>query len=376
MHKYRFFYLLFLTLLMAGYNIGLAGERKTPVIYCCDLFHPHCDPDDHFDIATLYAIPEIDIKVIILDQNNNQGWNQDKDPGSVPISQMNYITNRNVPYAAGLSYKLAMPEDTGFWQPKKHQKGVELLLDTLKKSSEPVTVITVGSLRNVAAAYNRDPKLLREKISRLFAFVGEASKKGYVDYNIDLDINAYIRVMGSDLPVYWVPCFDGGIWQNNGNASYWNASHKDLLSKASDKTLNFFIYALLKKDKDAVDPVRYIDGEVDVEARDKIFAMKRHLWCSAVFSYVSGRKIIRKNGEFVSMPAETVCCPKQVVDLFTFKDVAIDVDRPVRILTDGKPGEIRKVKLFQITNKDIYQKAMTSITADLLSRLGTNDRRN
>ena len=37
-----------------------------------------------------------------------------------------------------------------------------------------------------------------------------------------------------------------------------------------------------------------------------------------------------------------------------------------------KPDKIRKVKLFQIQNKDIYQEAMTSITADLLSRLGTN----
>jgi hypothetical protein len=30
------------------------------VIYCTDLFHPHDDPDDHFDIACLYAIWQID----------------------------------------------------------------------------------------------------------------------------------------------------------------------------------------------------------------------------------------------------------------------------------------------------------------------------
>ena len=28
-----------------------------PVIYCTDLFHPHDDPDDHFDLATLFALP-------------------------------------------------------------------------------------------------------------------------------------------------------------------------------------------------------------------------------------------------------------------------------------------------------------------------------
>jgi len=76
-------------------------SRKVSVVYCTDLFHPHNDPDDHFDIATLYSIPEIDIRAIILDQNNRCGWDQEKTPGSVPVSQLNYITRRDVPFAAG-----------------------------------------------------------------------------------------------------------------------------------------------------------------------------------------------------------------------------------------------------------------------------------
>ena len=45
--------------------------RTVPVIYCTDLFHPHVDPDDHFDLATLYAMPELEIKGIVLDQGGN-----------------------------------------------------------------------------------------------------------------------------------------------------------------------------------------------------------------------------------------------------------------------------------------------------------------
>jgi hypothetical protein len=41
---------------------------RIPVLYCTDLFHPHDDPDDHFDLATLYAIPEFDLRGIVLDQ--------------------------------------------------------------------------------------------------------------------------------------------------------------------------------------------------------------------------------------------------------------------------------------------------------------------
>ena len=82
-------------------------KKEVSVIYCTDLFHPPDDPDDHFDIACLYALQEIEIKAIILDQ----GQKQKKKPGSIPISQLNSIAGRNVPYASGLSDKLQSPQD-------------------------------------------------------------------------------------------------------------------------------------------------------------------------------------------------------------------------------------------------------------------------
>jgi len=342
--------------------------KKFPVIYCSDLFHPHEDPDDHFDLATLYAIPEIDIKAIILDQ----GKRQQAAPGSIPVSQMNYITKRNVPHAMGLAEELLTPQDQALGQPKEYQQGVELILNTLKNSTEPVTVITVGSLRDIAAAYNRDPQLLKTKIDRLFIFIGEASQKGYIDYNVNLDIHAYMCVMDSDLPVYWVPCFDGGIWQNKGNASYWNASHKDLLAQAPEQVLKFFIYALQKKDKNTIDPIRYLNDELDTKGRDDILTANRHLWSCSVFTYVANRKIVRQDQNVISIPIDTPYCQGQLIDLFTFRDVAIYVSQPVTILPLPQSDRTRKIKMFQITNKDIYEKAMTSIAADLLSRLGAN----
>ena len=84
-----------------GLSVGAAAEatRSVPVIYCTDLFHPHDDPDDHFDLATLYAMPELDIKGIVLDQ----GQKQLERPGRIPVSQMNRITGRNVPAVIGLA---------------------------------------------------------------------------------------------------------------------------------------------------------------------------------------------------------------------------------------------------------------------------------
>src|ERR1035441_6245694 len=112
-----------------GFTIGAAAETagSVPVIYCTDLFHPHDDPDDHFDLATLYAMPELDIKVVVLDQ----GRKQLERPGRVPVSQMNKITGRSVPAAIGLADPLKSPGDEALDQPVQFQGAVDLILQTL-----------------------------------------------------------------------------------------------------------------------------------------------------------------------------------------------------------------------------------------------------
>jgi len=339
-------------------------DKRVPVIYCTDLFHPHVDPDDHFDIACLYAIQEIDIKAIILDQ----GEKQTKKPGSIPISQLNHITGRNVPYAIGLSDRLKTASDKGLWQAKEYQDGVELILKILKASKASVTIISVGSLRDIAAGYNRSPDLFKTRVDRLFIFIGEASKKGHIEYNVGLDKNAYIRIMNSGLPVYWVPCFDGGRWQNNGRASYWRASHKDLLGDASAKVMNYFIYALLKKNEK--NPIQYLDNQISNDDREKILLMNRNLWCSAVFPHIAGRRFVRRENEFISIPMNASYNKEQEIRPFKFDEVSVFVDEQANVSYEdtNRAGRIRQ---FHVLSADIYAEVMTSVTAQLLLQLGS-----
>jgi hypothetical protein len=337
-------------------------EGKVPVIYCTDLFHPHDDPDDHFDIACLFAIEEIEIRAIILDQ----GKKQKQKPGSIPVSQLNHITGRNIPHAPGLSDKLQSPGDKGLSQAKEYQDGVELILSTLKTSEEPVMIIAVGSLRDVAAGYNRSPDLFKTKVNKLFIFIGEASKKGHIEYNVGLDKNAYIRIMNSGLPVYWIPCFDGGVWQNNGRASYWKASHKDLLGRVSDRVMNYFIYALLRKDEK--DPIRYLEPEVNEDDRKKVLSMNRNLWCTAIFAHIAGRRFVRKGNEFISIPMNALYNKEQDIRPFRFDEVSVFVDEQTNVSYEdtSRAGKIRQ---FHILTPDVYAEVMTSVTAQLLSQL-------
>lgn len=276
-----------------GVVMGAALEagRFVPVIYCTDLFHPHDDPDDHFDLATLYAMPELDIKGVVLDQ----GRKQLERPGRIPVSQMNRITGRNMPAVIGLADPLRSPGDKALEQAPQFQGGVELILRTLCASARPVCIATVGSVRDVVCAFNREPGLFRTNVAMVLAFIGEASDAKFQEYNVGLDPQAFVSLMRSGLPVYWVPCFDGGLWRNKGHASFWRAGHRALLERAAPEVIQYFIYAL---EKETCEPLGFLSRPVEPERRERLFAGTRNLWCAAVLEVMSGREVVLEGGRW------------------------------------------------------------------------------
>jgi hypothetical protein len=350
----------------AAASPAVAAKRgaAVPVIYCTDLFHPHVDPDDHFDLATLFAMPELDIKGIVLDQGDNQL----RHPGRIPVSQMSKITGRTVPIVIGLSQKLRTPEDKGLEQPAQFQGGVGLILETLRQSKVPVRIAAVGSLRDVAAAFNREPSLFRTKVAMLLIFIGEASDPKFQEYNVGLDPQAFIGLMRSGLPIYWVPCFDGGPSQNRGHASFWRARHADLLQGAAPIVIQYFIYAL---EKEQADPLGFLDQPVDPARKARLFAGTRNLWCTAIFGVMSGRRVRLAGTNYVSEPP-TGTVPSMNgpdKDLFGFTEVDITVS-PEAVVRYGSGPDSRRVKRFEILDAPRFAEAMTAATADLLGSLG------
>lgn len=340
-----------------GFPGGAAEDGKAPpapvpvpvpVIYGTDLFHPHDDPDDHFDLATLYALPGIDLRGIVLDQ----GRKQLERPGRIPIGQLNALTGRRVPWAIGLESPLPSPTDRGLEQAEPFQAGVRLILDTLRVANRRVDLVAVGSVRDIVAAFNREPDLFREKAGRVLVFIGEATNPGFREYNVALDPQAYVGLMRSGLDVYWVPCFDGGLWKNDGRASFWQARHGDLLGRAPAELVQFFLYAL---EKEKADPIEFLRRPVDPVRREALFGQTRNLWCAAVFRALAAREPVA--GETAGLP-------------FVFESVPIAVtdDGVVRSgpAMAGAAG-VRTVHRFRLTDPARYAPAMTRATADLLA---------
>ena len=78
---------------------------KTPLIDVTDLYHPHQDFGDNFDLLLPYALAdEIDLRAVVLDCTQRfrearadhpnpdyRDFHGPRDPGFVPVLQLNYL---------------------------------------------------------------------------------------------------------------------------------------------------------------------------------------------------------------------------------------------------------------------------------------------
>jgi hypothetical protein len=226
---------------------------------------------------------------------------------------------------------------------------VELILKTLREAASPVAIATVGSVRDVVAAFNREPALFHAKAGRLLVFIGEASHPTFKEHNVGLDLQAYVGLIRSGLPVWWVPCFDGGLWLNLGDASFWKASHRGLLRDASPALQQFFIYAL---EHEKAHPLDFLSEPVDTVRQERLLAGERNLWCTAIFSVLAWPPTRTGN------------------DLFGFSPVELSVDDDATLRYGAGPGS-RKVMRFEVRDPARYAGELTRDTARLLRQLGT-----
>jgi hypothetical protein len=309
-------------------------------------------------------MPELDIKGVVLDQ----GRKQLERPGRIPVSQLNRITGRSVLTAIGLAEALKSPGDKALAQAAQFQGGVDLILRTLRSSARPVCIATAGSVRDVVCGFNRQPELFRTNVAMVLAFISEASNPKFQEYNVELDPQAFLGLMRSGLPIHWVPCFDGGLWQNKGHASFWRASHRALLEGAAQEVIQYFIYAL---EEEAADPLRFLSRPVEPDRQAHLFSGTRNLWCGAVLGEMAGREVAFDGSRWASVPAQEkpVTTASRRKPLFGFADVDVRVS-DAGVVSYGKGPGSHRVKRFEVLDPAQYERGMVQATAGLLSTLG------
>jgi hypothetical protein len=136
-----------------------AVTKATPLIHCTDLFHPHGDPDDHFDLACVYSLAHqglVELKGIGLDYPPDF---RAGDPDLMAVAQLNRICGLNVPTFIGSAKLLAKKTDTLPDLSRRDALGIQWMIETLDKSDRPVAITVVGSATDVAVAARREPEL-------------------------------------------------------------------------------------------------------------------------------------------------------------------------------------------------------------------------
>ena len=154
------------------------------MISITDLYHPPEDPGDNFDLVLPYGTTGSTCAASCLDGSIEKreaitagvvGYPGPRDPGIIPVAQLNAIFGVTVPYGLAPLARMRSLDDRMTDVPRFQQSGIDLLLRLLEDSAEPVHLMSFGSARPIAVAFNRSPGLLREKVARVHLSAGSTT---------------------------------------------------------------------------------------------------------------------------------------------------------------------------------------------------------
>ena len=205
--------------------------------------------------------------------------------------------------------------------PEEFQGGIELILSTLRESKEKVVLFTTGSLRDVAAAYNREPELLRAKVRAVYFNAGNGPGGVQNEWNVKLDPKAYQRVFESGLPLYWCPCFG-----QDGYQTYFVVDQRTVVTACRPPLQNFFVYCLTKSEQE---PIAFLSS-----VGNTLPEGPRSMWCTGPLYHAAGRRIYQRGpDDFVALT------PGQAQQFgLQAKEIAAFAFQPFRAsTTDEKP---------------------------------------
>lgn len=364
--------------LVYGCKQPLKSSVRIPMIYSTDLYHPPQDPDDHFDLAMLFCLEEIEIKAMIFDVATSH--RTPEEIGKTALDQMARITGHSPPpWKVGLCEPLRSPDDQALDQPEEYQGGVGLILSTLEQSEEKVVMFLVGSCRDFAVAFNRNPTLLKKRVKAVYVNAGNGAKGNQTEWNVRLDPNAYAALMSSGLPIYWCPCFThveklytpDEVSAGGAFCTYYIVPNQaELLASTSDMVKNYVAYALTRSKEE---PLSFLDREPQA-----LPETPRNMWCTAPFLHAAGRDIYQTmDGRWMACTSENAKAlgiEGSLIEVFHFEPVHIQCrmnhenEKPVPVFFDADPAEVSPVQVFRYTHPE-FNAIMTSALANLLETL-------
>ncbi|ADB33552.1 hypothetical protein Kfla_4525 [Kribbella flavida DSM 17836] len=274
---------------------------SVPVVSITDLYHPPEDPGDNIDLIMAYGLPEVDLRAVILDALEEKralidggvpGYPGPRDPGVIPVAQLNAIFGRNVPSAMCPFTRMRSLTDQMRDVPAAQQFGIELLLRVLEESTEPVHLLSFGSARPLAIAFNREPELLHAKVARIHLSAGTTTPT-YLEWNVVQDPIAMMRIVDSGLPLSLYPCATiDSCYAYDHHNTFWSLPDLRWIEGMHPPLRRYLGYALARSSRP--DYLRALEEDAPPEVMADIYRRSHSVWETAVWMNVSGRILVRR----------------------------------------------------------------------------------
>jgi hypothetical protein len=350
-------------------------KPKVAMIHVTDLFRPYADPDDHWDLACVYALAlrgDVELLGVMIDGPPRPEY----DPDVQAVAQMNYLTGVSAPVIVG-SPRRIKPDEVDRPENRAVLGGMRALLHLLRRAPQPVIINILGSSRDVALAGMLEPKLFAEKCASIYLNAGSGTPDkalaARLEYNVELDPVSYAAIFELPCPVYWMPCFEVVPGQNEPlvagpHGTYYQFQQKEIVPRLSPQAQNYFAFVFKQglperarqTPVEALTPnwLHYLEGPNDAELLARVGDLPRNMWCTGGFLHAAGLGVDR-DGKLA--PAGEIDSP-----VFGFDPVQ------ARCNTDGittwTPDSHAKNRfLFEMRDQARYGTAMTAAMRTFLS---------
>jgi hypothetical protein len=355
------------------------ANPKVALIHATDLFRPHNDPDDHFDLATVFALAAQGLFELLAVLIDHPPANLAADPDVLAVAQLNRITGLAVPVLTG-SPKRLDPAEASRPENREAIAGVMTLLRIMRASHLPVMISIVGSSRDVALAGRLEPKLFADKCAGVYLNAGsgtpDRTKAARLEYNVNLDPASYAAIFDLPCPLYWLPCFEvapgGGVHFAVAEfGTCYKFIQKNVFERLSPRLQNYFAFMLKQgesdrahqSEADALRPswLRTLEGPRDEALLERQGSAARNMWSTAGFFHAAGLSVAVTG---VTQERDRATDPP----VFTFDPVRVKCG--VDGITEWSPdSKSRSRFLFHVRDQERYPAAMTEAIGTLLSSL-------
>jgi inosine-uridine nucleoside N-ribohydrolase len=175
--------------------------KKIPVILDLDIGD---DIDDTWALGMALRSPEIDLKLVVGDQGKPlyrakliAKFLEAAGRSKIPVG----IGMETAQKGEGGQAEWVKDYDLDRYPGKVHKDGVQAIIDTIMRSREPVTLLAIGPLPNIAAALEREPRIAQR--ARFVGMHGSVrigyggSKTPHAEFNVKQDVRSAQRSLSA-----------------------------------------------------------------------------------------------------------------------------------------------------------------------------------